>query len=139
MEKLVYEDLEPQSIEVEIGNKKYMLREADEAGACKYRNCLTSATKFDANGRPIGVDGLHDAEAVLVSVCLFEVYGNNNEERPVLLAAIRKWRHELVKDLFRHARRISGLEEKKEASDNGKDTKGDAEKNGQPATTAISV
>jgi hypothetical protein len=151
-------DLEPQSVRLKIGGLDYVLREASEEAAVKYRNAMTSAARFK-NGEVAGVDGWASAEPVLVAGCLFRVYEHQGEEkeRAVTLTEVSKWPARVVTPLFRRARDMSGLaveEETREvlqkqreeldkklarldAAD--KDGGADAAKNGQGAMTATSV
>jgi hypothetical protein len=111
MEPLVFESLEPIEIPVKIASKDYVLREAGEAFASKYQNALMRSTKVvegtDGN-KSATVEGISDTEALLVSLCLFEV-GQNNSKVSVNVNTIRTWPHRVVKPLFQKAEEISGL------------------------------
>lgn len=111
MEPLVFESLEPIEIPVKIAGKDYVLREAGEAFASKYQNALMSSTKVvegtDGN-KSATVQGISDTEALLVSLCLFEI-GQNNSKVNVNVNTIRTWPHRVVKPLFQKAEEISGL------------------------------
>lgn len=113
---IVLEDLEPIRISVTIGKKKYVLREASEDAACKYRNASTNCARMD-NGRVTGISGpIADVEPILVSLCLFEVYEHQREqkERPVTLQQVRSWPARNVKPLFDRIIEISGLREEED-------------------------
>lgn len=109
--EMVFEDLAPVEVPVKIGNRNYILKEANQEVAKNYRNTLMKATKFGPNGMPIGSDGLADAEAVLVAGCLFESYGTPEQPRirPVTLSTILGWKPKIVGPLFERAQAISGL------------------------------
>ncbi len=117
MDPIVYEELEP--VEVKVTHivkgvpRNYILRSAGEKAAIKYKNCLSKSTVFGTDGKPSHVDGIHDGEPLLVSLCLFEQYGDPVRERPVPLATILEWNHQFVKKLFNKAKEISGLSDKK--------------------------
>lgn len=106
------EDLAPRECEVTLGARKYVLTEASCGAHVEYRNCLMRSTKFDGNMRPSGVDGMADAEPVLVSRCLFEVKKINNEERrvPVSEKEVRGWLARTVAPLFEMAKKLSGID-----------------------------
>lgn len=112
-DEMVFEqDLTPVVIPITIGKKNYVLHEADEGAGRQYKNCLTRCTRF-TDGKPAYVDGVHDAESLLVSLCLFELYGDPNKpplsERPVILSQVLKFKPSTVAALYKKALEISDL------------------------------
>ncbi len=114
MSELIFDDLAPVSVPVTIGKKKCLLREASGDAACQYRNLLTAAARMN-DGKVVGMHGVADAEPLLVSLCLFELYDLKGEqkERRFLLSEIRGWRSSVQRALFDKIKEISpGLDEK---------------------------
>ena len=121
MHDLNFEDLTPIERPVSIGQKKYILREASEGAACQYRNATLKGARM-ADGKIVGMDGVADAEPLLVSLCLHPV-GPNDKIRldtsgnpvPTDLRIIRAWPPRVVRALFDTLKEISpGLEEKED-------------------------
>ncbi len=121
---MVFDDLAPITVPVTIGTGTYLLKEATGDAACKFQNALLKATKLGPEGRPVSLEGLADAEPLLVSMCLFEVVKITNkagdvvtQERPVPLHVVRGWKNKVQKDLFNRIKVISdiGGEEETEA------------------------
>lgn len=100
-------DLAPIEVPCTIGGKKYTLREASGDAACKYRNALLKATKLGTDGKPTSIDGMADAEPLLVSLCLFTA-----ENTAVPVQVVRSWPQRIQKRLFDEAKRISQLDER---------------------------
>ncbi len=115
--ELDFDDLEPISIPIKIRGKRYILKEASANDARKWRNAIFAQTRMH-DGKISGLGNVADSEALLVSLCLYEVKpyapetGYKPEEIPVPLKTVLEWPNKLVKPLFTHARRISDLEEK---------------------------
>jgi SpoU rRNA methylase family enzyme len=105
-----FADLMPQAVPLTLGGKRYVLREASAAAAARWRNAVLRSTKMD-NGKVVSVDGLADAEPLLVSLCVFEVAADGVEKQ-VPLDTVRSWRASVVKALFEKAKAISELDEK---------------------------
>lgn len=110
---MVFEDLEPIEIPVKVGNKDMVLREVDEDGYTKYRNKIIAATRFGKDGKPTSVDGVANADPVLLSCCLFEKYqvGTETKLRPIPLVEILKWKSKIVRPLVEKAKEISDIKE----------------------------
>lgn len=98
-------DLQPRQIEVQIGDKSYVLKEASEDAAAKYQNALFRSTTLGPDMKPVKVDGLADIEPLLVSLCLYDGEGNL-----VPLDVIRSWPARIVKKLYQWVRENSDLE-----------------------------
>lgn len=115
MDALSY-DVDTIEIPVELKSKKgikhFVLCEASEPAAARYTNAQIKATKMveSADGSKIGtVDGLSDTEALLISLCLFEVTaegGRKSVDQAYIKGNIP---HRVCKDLFANAEEISGL------------------------------
>jgi len=111
--EMVFEDLAPIEVPVRMGGKRYVLVEASEDAACKYRNHTTGCARFE-NGRMVGLSGpIADVEPLLVSLCLFELYDHQGEtrRRPVTLNQVKGWPARVVRPLFERAKEIGGLQE----------------------------
>ncbi len=111
-------DLTPITVPVTIGGKKYVLKEASGDAAVKYRNCLLKATKLGPEGKPSSIDGMADAEPLLVSLCLFQIATSVNKlgdavtaELPVPIHVVRGWKNQVQKGLFARIKEISDLDE----------------------------
>ena len=104
-------DLEPRQESLTIAGKAYILREASEGAACKYRNKAMAAARM-ADGKLVGMDGAADVEPLLVSLCLWEV--TDKGERPVSLATVMGWPARVVKPLFARAKAMSALDEEEQ-------------------------
>lgn len=118
--EVVEENIVPVEVPVDIGPTRYILVEADEATACAHQNALFKAAKFNTDGKPTGLgDGMAEAEPILVSGCLFELYQHQGgtKRRPVTLIEVKSWLHRVVKPIYDKARKISKLDRGATASD----------------------
>ena len=99
--------------------KRYILREAGEGATAKYQARLTRGMKFDENGKPTSAgEDVHEAPALLVSLCTF-VAESQNPEAPdddtaikmqgsgkdalpvgVGLETVKAWPHRVIKRLY---------------------------------------
>jgi hypothetical protein len=107
-------DLEPLEVQVTVGGKSYVLREASEDAACKWRNKIMSSTKL-TDGKPSSIDGIGDSEPLLVSLCLWEQHSSTKDEVKQLkvpLEVVRSWPSRVVKKLHKWVMENSDLEEK---------------------------
>ena len=110
---LNFNDLTPIEIDVHIKGRKYILCEADAEAAARYRNHAMSCTTFNADGKPSGVKGLGDLQALLVSLCLYQEVtkdGVTTRER-VSLQFASKLQERIIKPIFERAKAISELGE----------------------------
>lgn len=105
--------LDEQTFDLSVAGDKYVIVEASEEAAKRYKNTAMRATKFSDKGKPSGVDGLADVEPLLVSMCLFKV-GVDGARTPVPLATILKWPHRVVEPIYQKARELSGLKDQDE-------------------------
>lgn len=113
-EPMHFETLDPIQVPVTIGTKKYILQEASEAVAVKFNNARLEAARFN-DGKLSSVKGAADVEPLLVHGCLFEVMSKENE--PLKLGFLAKgfidgMKASIVRELYKRALEISGLEDK---------------------------
>ena len=110
---MIFNDLTPIQVPIEIRNEKYVLCEATGEAAAKYRNHAMSCTTFNANGKPTGVKGLGDLQIILVSLCLYKsiVKGPVTTLERVGLDFVKDLPERIVKPLFERAKAISELGE----------------------------
>lgn len=101
-----FESIELIEIPVELGDKKYVLREATGAVACKYRDALLSNTQMGSDGKA-SIKINNETEVLLVSLSIFETDG-----RPVSIATVKGWPSRIVKALYTKVKEISELDEK---------------------------
>lgn len=110
-------DLAVTEIPVELGERKYVLREASEGAACQFRNAITKAAKM-ADGKVVGIENIGDVEPLLVSLCLFEVLPDGGTKNiGVPIQVVRGWPARVVKQLFAKAKEISELDEAAETEE----------------------
>lgn len=111
MEPLNFDSLEPISFPVKIAGIDYILNEASESAACRYRDAqlkgVNVTESLDGN-KKAAVDKMADTEALLVSLCLFQVTENGGT-KSVPLETIRSWPHRIVHPIFLKAEEISNL------------------------------
>lgn len=119
---LNFDDLAPKEIPASIGGKKYILRQASEGAAVAYRNAALKAAKM-VDGKIVGMDGVANAEPLLVSMCIHPLDHNTGKPRllpsgdpaPTPLATVMSWLPHVVTKLFATIKEISpGLEEKED-------------------------
>lgn len=111
-EEIVIDSLEPIGIPYRIAGKSYLLREADEGAAIRYRDAQIACAQM-ADGKVVGVRGAAGVQALLVSLCLFERPNSQDltVERPVPLSVIKSWPAKVIRQLFEKVRDISDLSE----------------------------
>ena len=113
-----FDDLAPIEEPVKYKKRKFVLREASEAAAIKYRDARMRGSEIVGTpdgGGPITIrQGGSAAEVqwVLVSECLYDVNGNGSvKDRPVG-AEVKSWSSLVVRRLFDRVFEISpGLSE----------------------------
>lgn len=106
-DQLVFEDLNLIEEPVTIAGTKYLLREANGAAACAWRNAQLACTKLGPDGTTIGIGNIADTEPLLVSLCLFVAETGKTVPLPV----VRSWPDRVIKRLAERAKEISGLNE----------------------------
>jgi hypothetical protein len=122
-------DLTSREIPVTIGEQSYVLREPTAAGSCKWRNALMKSSHLSDGKVVMSAEGLADAEAVLVSECLFVVKQDGTVGNKVHRNVIEGWPARVLKGLFARASELAGLDE-------GEDKKEESAKN-EPAATPV--
>jgi len=111
-------DLTVKETPVTVGGTKYILREASEDAACQYRNAAVRGAKMVNGTVTMGDAG--NVQALLVSLCLFEVNDLGDTFRVTPLVTVKGWPARVVRPLFDWIKRESMLDESKD---------GDAAKN----------
>lgn len=110
-----FDSLEEIRIPVSIEGQKYVLKEADGEAAVLYRNATMKSFKLGSEGKPQSIDGLAEAEPLLVSKCLFKLVENRDtgeiKEAAVSLVWVKKLKNRILKPLFEKAQEISGLKD----------------------------
>lgn len=92
--------------------KEYLLREASGEAATKWREVVMSATRFNKDGKPSGVQGLSESEPLLVSLCVFPRDAKGGwSDRHITVMEVKSWPARVQKDLFERAKKISHLSE----------------------------
>ena len=105
-EQMVFDSVEPREIAVRIGQKEYVLREANGEAARKFRNAVIKAARFGPDGRAERLEGAADAELVLINACLVDASG-----RQTPISVLSGWKNSVLKALFNKAKEISDLGE----------------------------
>lgn len=111
--ELVYDDLEPIKIPVKIKGTQYVLKEADESATIKFRNFMSRNVTYGDNG-VTKIENQGEAPLLLVSLCLFKVNHDRDGKEvhtPVVKTELTKWKTTLIKDLYKNARKISGMDD----------------------------
>lgn len=91
--------------DIKIGNKSFTLREASEDAAVHYRNEIFRSTKLGESGKPVSMDGIANAEPLLLSYCLIE----DGSGLPVALRTILAMPARIVEPLVKKLKEISDL------------------------------
>jgi hypothetical protein len=94
-------------VPVTLGDKKYVLREASEAAALRFRGSQLQDAKLVDGKVSANISRVAESQALLVSLCLFDENG-----KPVPLATVLDMRARIVKRLFDKAKEISDLDER---------------------------
>lgn len=102
---------------IEIGDQAFTLREMTGTARDAYNTFVSTITRFDMSGKPVGFRTFEGMQSTLIEKCLFDASG-----QPVPRKTIDLWPASLVEALYEACRKLNGMltnEEKKE----------DAEKN----------
>jgi len=116
MDELNLETLEPINVSVNLGGKKYLLKEASVDAVCRWKNAQLKETRLGPDGKASAI--LPKADPFLLSLCLFEI-DDKGKEKPVPAMTVRSWPNRIQKPLMDKLRSISDLEEKAEVQKNG--------------------
>jgi len=107
-EDLIF-DLPEKEVDVSIGDKKYVLREASGDAACRYHNKMTSGIKA-FKGEMTMTGSMADAEPLLVSACLFPIDAEGKVSTVnVPIQTVRKWPNRITQTLFQKIMEISPM------------------------------
>lgn len=109
---LDFSSLAPIELPVKYAGRDYVLREASEADAAEWRNANARSARMQ-DGKVVGVDGIANSQALLVSRCLRDAATGKNVDVPT----IRTWVSRAVKRIFDKAVEISDLREKPETEE----------------------
>jgi len=109
-EGMNFDDISLAEVQVNIGSKPYVLREAMEETACRYRNAILEGTEYGTDGKLSKARKLADVEPMLVALCLF-TKDDNGVLHSVPEKTIRGWPSKVVKRLFQKIKEISELDE----------------------------
>ena len=107
MSRKVYE-LEPQAFEFTYLDKDYILREASEGAASRYKGARQKALRI-ANDKVAGFEAsMSEANAVLIAGCCFRQtkQGEKLAETPVALHEVQAWPHRLTKELYEKCKEL---------------------------------
>jgi hypothetical protein len=112
-------DLTPKEIPVTYQGIKYVLVEATTDAGARWRNELMRSTKLSAEGKPLFIDGMANADPFLVSLCLFEVTPQGKVSMEKKLSTIRKWPDRITMKLAKVVKQISNLSEGGDETEEG--------------------
>lgn len=110
-------DLAPIRIPVTVRGKRYILSDATAGAVVQYRNALMKSTRM-IDGKVSGVEGMADAEPLLVSLCLSNLSKDDplapatdpgGNPVPVGIAVVKSFPSSAMKILFDRIKEISGL------------------------------
>lgn len=107
LKPLDFSDLTPYEEKVPILGKVYTLREASGQAGTRYRNKMLESMRLGPEGKPQSINGMSDAEPLLVSLCLFDEAG----VRPVPIQTITSWPDRIQKALAKRIKEVSELDE----------------------------
>ena len=113
-------DLTLQERQIIVGGTKYLLREASEDAATKYRNAAVRGAKMSEGSVTMGDAG--NVQAVLVSECLFELGENGNVLRNAPIGIVKAWPSRVVRPLFDWIKEVSMLDETPKGKKTAEDT-----------------
>jgi hypothetical protein len=106
-QEMVFEDLEPIRVPVRIAGKSYFLQEPTADAVLKFRGATTRGARMIDGRVEVPIDGVREAEPLLVSLCLCETdkegkvrldTGQNPVTVPI--QKVRMWPHKVVSKLF---------------------------------------
>lgn len=140
---LDFDDLVPAEAKVKYRGRQYVLREASEGAAVRWRNAQLSQAKYDDSGRFASVGDAADSEPLLVALCLYyadeagalrvQANGDPDPRHLVQLEIIRSWPSRIVKKMYDWVMTASGLRVEDEAATESAKAGGGAEANGKPS------
>jgi hypothetical protein len=103
----------PVEITDDNGNTRYfILRKANGTAVKNFRNVILSGAKVQ-NDKIVGFGNLADAEPVLLANCMrelvFDANGQRVGDKPVDVATVLSWDHDVIKELHDEVKKISNL------------------------------
>lgn len=98
-------DLAPQVLPVEIGGKRYTLKEATGDVACQYQNAITNGVTLGPQGKPERMGNIADVGPFLVHLCLYD-----EADKRVPIEVVRSWPSRVVDALEASVKKISELD-----------------------------
>lgn len=102
------ESMEPIEERFIWNKRQFVVREADAAAVCSYRNKMMSGAKLGPEGKPVSIDKIADAEPHLVWLCLREVLPTGEKELD--LKDVRALPNRVQRRLFDWIKRVSELD-----------------------------
>lgn len=122
------EDLDVIAIPFKFQGRRYLLREASEPSAVRYRAAQLRGVAFGDDGRVVPdadkVHNVYEAQAAFVGENVFAVDDAGQAASEPLGAAVQAWPHRHVRRLFRELEGISLLSEKEASEDTAKNSPG---------------
>ncbi len=104
LEPMEFDSATLREVPITIGEKKYILREADGDAATAWRNAKSEAITLSSKGKPIGAKGIANSDPVLLSRCLFDCENNR-----IPLKEILSWPDKIQKTLVERLLQISEI------------------------------
>lgn len=116
-EEMIFESIIPTEIPVTIGDKKYLLVEADEEATLRYEAARLKGATLKDGVITFGTE-ISMAGPILLSQCLYSMVktpeGNYLRSSQVALGEILSWSPKITRPLIEKAKSISGLDKKEE-------------------------
>lgn len=113
-EPIVFDDITPIEIPVQIAGQSYVLREASGDAVVRYENHRIRCTRF-VDGKFAGIDGpINDGEPQLVADCLYRVSTSPDGKRvlsKVEEKVVRSWPARIQRFLFSKVKEISRIDQ----------------------------
>lgn len=102
-------DLKPKEVLVELGAKRFVLREASVDAATTYKNDIAACARYNSEGKPNSFQGMASVDPKLLAACLFERYDPKDltKERPVTLAFLKTLPDAVGESLIKRLKEIS--------------------------------
>ncbi len=104
LEPMEFDSATLREVPITIGEKKYILREANGEAATAWRNAKSEAITLSSKGKPIGAKGIANSDPAFLSRCLFDCENNR-----ISLAEIQGWPDKIQKTLVERLLQISDL------------------------------
>ena len=116
-DSLSFDSIVPIEIPVTIGDRAYVLREATQEIAERYRAKILEHLKMN-DGKLSGISGgVEEAKTLAVGMCLHEANAEDKALRRVGVKTVQSWTSRVVRALFDKLNEISILEDENEDED----------------------